>query len=173
MPMGLEFAPRSPWSPVTVLLLALGLLGGAHGLWQRHALLTKRAAAVTQIEALRMPLHPERSSVGEALRPEASAEADRLIASLHRPWGPMLDALQSSITDDVRVTRVQPDSDALRLHITDEADTSQAFVAWMQRLQSDASWRSVEPLSEGRQAEGGAPGGKPVLFQLAVEWRQP
>jgi hypothetical protein len=173
MVMGLEFAPRSPWSPVTTLLLVLGLLGGAHSLWQRHALLAKRAAAVAQIEALRPPLHPARSSAGEALRPEASGEADRLIASLHRPWAPMLDALQLTITDDIRVTRVQPESDALRLHITGEADNSQAFVAWMQRLQSDPSWRSVEPLSEARQAEGAASSAKPVLFRLSVEWRQP
>jgi hypothetical protein len=173
MPMGLEFAPRSPWSPLAALLLAAGLLGGAHGLWQRHALLAKRAAAVAHAEALQPPLHPQRSSADEALRPEASAEADRLIASLHRPWAPMLDALQSTITDDVRVTRVQPELDALRLHITGEADNSRAFIAWMQRLQSDASWRSVEPLSEARQAEGSAPAGKPVLFRLSVEWRQP
>jgi hypothetical protein len=173
MPMALEFAPRSRWSRAAALLLALGMLGGAHGLWQRHALLAKRAAVVAQAEALQPPSPRERSSTGNALRPEASAEADRLIASLHRPWAPMLDALQSTVTDDLRVTRVQPESDALRLRITGEADTSQAFIAWMQRLQSDASWRSVEPLSEARQAEGGAPGGKPVLFQIAVEWRQP
>lgn len=173
MPIGLEFAPRSPWSPAAVLLLVLGLLGGAHGLWQRHALLAKRAAAVAQIEALQQPLNQERSGAGEAFRPDATAEADRLIASLHRPWEPMLDALQSTATDDVRLTRVQPASDALRLHITGEADNSQAFVAWMQRLQSDASWRSVEPLSEARQAEGAAPNGKPVMFQLSLEWRQP
>ncbi|VTU40519.1 hypothetical protein H4CHR_05239 [Variovorax sp. PBS-H4] len=173
MPMRLEFAPRSPWSPLTALLLVLGLLGGAHGLWQRHTLLAKRMAAVTQVEALRPPLSQERSGAGEALRPEASGEADRLIASLHRPWELMLDALQSTVTDDVRVMRVQPESEGLRLHITGEADNSQAFVAWMQRLQSDASWRSVEPLSEARQAEGSAPAGKPVQFQLSLEWRQP
>lgn len=173
MAAGLEFAPRSPWSLAAALLLALGVLGSAHGLWQRHALLAKRAAAAAQAEALRPPLHQARSGGDETLRPEASAEADRLIASLHRPWALMLDALQSTITEDVRVTRVQPESDARRLHITGEADNSQAFVAWMQRLQSDASWRSVEPLSEARQAEGSAPAGKPVLFRLSVEWRQP
>jgi hypothetical protein len=42
----------------------------------------------------------------------------------------------------------------------------------MQRLQSDASWRSVQPLSEARQAEASAPAAKPVLFQLSLEWRQ-
>src|SRR5687768_17955197 len=68
MPMGLEFAPRSPWSPLAALLLAVGLLGGAHGLWQRHALLAKRAAAVAHAEALQPPLHPQRSSAGDALR---------------------------------------------------------------------------------------------------------
>lgn len=173
MPMPLEFAPRSPWSPMAALLLAVGLLGGAHGLWQRHALLAKRAAAVAQAEALRPASYQERSGAAEALRPEASAEADRLIATLHRPWEPMLDALRSTVTDDLRVTRVQPESDARRLHITGEADNSQAFVAWMQRLHSDASWRSVEPLSEARQAEASAPAGKPVQFQLTLEWRQP
>ena len=172
MPRGLDFARRSPWSPMTALLLTLGLLGGAHGLWQRHALLAKRAAAVAQLEALRRPSTRVHAAAGEAIQPAAAGEADRLIASLHRPWEPMLDALQSTTSDDVRVTRVQPESDAFRLHITGEADNGQAFVAWMQRLQSDASWRSVQPLSEARQAEASAPAAKPVLFQLSLEWRQ-
>ena len=173
MPMRLEFAPRSPWKPAAVLLLALGLLGAAQGLWQRHVLLARRAAMLAQLEALKHPPSAGRPASVPALGPGASGEADRVIASLHRPWEPMLDALQSTLADDVRLTRLQPESDPFRLRITGEADDSQAFVAWMQRLQTDASWRSVEPLSQARQAEGVSPGGKPVLFEFSVEWRRP
>ncbi|MNR62737.1 hypothetical protein D3C85_1848450 [compost metagenome] len=70
------------------------------------------------------------------------------------------------------VNRVQPETDAFRLRISGQADSSQAFVEFVQRLQGDALWRVVEPLSESRQSDNAAPDGKPVVFQLTAEWRR-
>lgn len=169
--LGLEFASRSSWRKTVVVLLAFGVIGSACTLWQRHILLERRATVVSQIQARQQSttsVQPSRQSV---VRPEAMAEADRLIASLQRPWEPMLNALQSAVKDDVVVNRVQPETDAFRLRIQGQADSSQAFVEFVRRLQSDASWRSVEPLSEAKQPDNAVPGGKPVVFQLVAEWR--
>ena len=78
--------------------------------------------------------------------------------------------------DDVQIQRVQPEADALRLRIAGLADSSEAFIAFVQRLRSDPSWRSVEPLSEAKQpdaAAGAGAGGKPLAFQLAAQWMEP
>lgn len=74
---------------------------------------------------------------------------------------------------DILLQRVQPETDAFRLRISGQADNSQAFIGFVQRLQGDAFWRNVEPLSEVKQPEATASGGKPLAFQLAVQRRRP
>lgn len=170
--LGLDFAPRSLWRRATVVCMALGVIGSIAALWHRHHLLERREIAVSQIEALQRPAAGASSSRPVMVRPEAVDETDRLVASLQRPWEPMLNALQAALRDDVIVNRVQPETDAFRLRISGQADSSQAFVEFVQRLQGDALWRVVEPLSESRQSDNAAPDGKPVVFQLTAEWRR-
>jgi hypothetical protein len=171
MAMGMDFAQRSTWRRTSVVVLLLGAIGCAHALWQRHALMQQRIAALSQIEAQQRVAVKHRPLERRAARTETRAEMETLVAGLQRPWHAMLNALQTAIKDDVSVTRVQPEADAFRLRIAGQADSSRAFVDFVQRLQDDASWRVVEPLSESRLPEAGA-GGKPVTFLLAVEWRQ-
>lgn len=181
MRMGLDFAWKSPWRAATAMLLVLGVLASGHALWMRHKLLDRRAAVLVQMDARQQASQKMQPVHQTPLRPEAMEEASRLVAGLQRPWEPMLNALQESLRDDVVVNRVQPENDAFRLRISGQADSSQAFVEFVQRLRDDASWRTVDPLSEATQtqsaenAESGssAPGGKPVAFQLAAEWRRP
>lgn len=179
--LGLDFASGSRWRKATVACLTIGVLGSLAALWHRHELLAQRALALSQIDALQRTepgAPPPRSAI---VRPEtmkdAVQEVDRLIASLQRPWEPMLNALQAASRDDVLVLRVQPETDAFRLRLSGQADSSQAFVEFVQRLQANPSWRTVEPLSEARTEAGrpdaAMPEGKPLSFQLAVEWRRP
>lgn len=173
MAMGLDFASRSPWRATTAGLLVVGLIASGYALARRHQLLEQRSFVLAQIDArqlLNTGAKPVRLS---PVRPEAMEETNRLVAGLQRPWEPMLNALQESLRDDVVVNRVQPETDAFRLRISGQADSSQAFVEFVQRLRSDASWRAVEPLSEAKQADNALPGGKPVAFQIAAEWNRP
>ncbi|MBT2336225.1 PilN domain-containing protein [Variovorax paradoxus] len=171
--LGLDFAPKPRWRRATLALLVLGVIGSGLALWQRQDLLERRAAALSQLETQQRITARTQPSRAPAVRPEATDEADRLVAGLQRPWEPMLNALQAAIKDDVVVNRVQPETDAFRLRIVGQADSSQAFVEFVQRLRGNAAWRAVEPLSEARQPDNAAPDGKPVVFQLAVEWRRP
>ncbi len=171
--MDLDFAPRSPWRRMTLALFALGVAGSIFALWQRHGLLAQREIAVASIDAQQRSVPRAGLSRPAAVRLEAVDEADRVVADLQRPWEPMLDALQAAVRPDVIVLRVQPDTDAFRLRIAGQADSGQAFVEFMQRLQGDASWRAVEPVSEAGQPAGAVADGKPLSFQLAAEWRRP
>jgi len=175
MSAGLEFVQRGAWPRATVVCLVVGVLGSVFALWQRHQLLEGRDAAVSRRDARQQALARSRPLPVAAVQPEARAEADRLVAGLRRSWEPMLDALQSALQDDVQIQRVQPEADALRLRIAGLADNSEAFIAFVQRLRSDPSWRSVEPLSEAKQPDavaGAGAGGKPLAFQLAAQWRE-
>lgn len=171
MNLRLDFVTPSPWRVGTVALLALGILLSCVALWQRQQLLGQRDAALAAIEAAQ-PTRSRARPVSQApTRKETVEEAQRLVAGLQRPWEPMLNALQSAVRDDVLIQRVQPETDAFRLRIAGQADSSQAFIEFVQRLREDSSWRSVEPLSEARQPEATASGGKPLSFQLTVTWK--
>lgn len=178
MPMGLDFARRSPWRATTVVVLAIGLCGSIVALWQRQQLLVQRAGVLSQIEAnieanQRVAVSGRPMHLSSASSPEAIAEADRLVVGLQRPWESMLNALQSAIRNDVLVSRLQPETDGFRLRIAGQADSSQAFIEFVQRLRGDASWRRVDPLSEAWQPDASGQGGKPLVFQLSAEWRRP
>ncbi|MBA9848517.1 MULTISPECIES: PilN domain-containing protein [Ralstonia] len=169
----LDFVRKSTWRMSTIVLLMLGVAGSGFLLWQRDQLLERRATALARIDAYR---HTVIKSHPEPLPPprkEAIEEAERLVAGLQLPWEPMLNSLQSAVQDDILLQRVQPETDAFRLRISGQADNSQAFIGFVQRLQGDAFWRNVEPLSEVKQPEATASGGKPLAFQLAVQRRRP
>lgn len=171
--MQLNFASKSSWRRATAALLMLGILASGHVLWTRHQLLDRRAAVLAQLDVQKQASREARPVRQTPARPEIREEATRLVAALQRPWEPMLNALQNTLRDDVRVTRVQPETDAFRLRISGQADSSQAFVEFVQRLRGDAAWRVVEPLSEALQTDNTVPGSKPVAFQLAAEWNRP
>lgn len=173
MEMKLEFASRSPWRKTTVVLLVIGVACSGYALATRHKLLERREALVAQFDTQQRASDRTRPVRQSPVRREAVDETERLVSGLQRPWEPMLNALQASVRDDVVVNRVQPETDAFRLRISGQADSSQAFVEFVQRLRGDASWRAVEPLSEAKQADNAVPGGKPVAFQLAAEWNRP
>ena len=175
---------RTPWA--VMALVAIGLLGSADALWRRHGLLRQRDAAVSQIDARVLANIPQRPGQGAPADPKAIEAVEQLAVALQRPWEPMLDALQGAVRDDVSITRVQSEvqsssqvsirapARAPRLRVSGRADSGQAFLDFVQRLKSDAdaSWKAVDPLSEAQQPDA-APGGKPVAFQLSLEWARP
>lgn len=173
MKMKLEFASRSPWRKTTLVLLLIGVACSGYALTTRHKLLEGRSALVAQLDARQRAVDRTRPVQLSPVRKEAVEETQRLVSGLQRPWEPMLNALQVSVRNDVVVNRVQPETDAFRLRISGQADSSQAFVEFVQRLRADASWRTVEPLSEAKQPDNAVTGGKPVVFQLVAEWNQP
>lgn len=171
MAMDMNFAPRMTWRWGAFVVLVAALAVGAYGLWQRHELLEQRAALVSRFEARQRLTVKSQPPPQAAVKRESIEETDKLIAGLQRPWEAMLNALQEEIRGDVLVTRLQPEEDGFRLRISGQADSSQAFLDFIQRLQRNASWRAVYPIAESRQPSV-IPGGKPTVFQLGLEWRR-
>ncbi len=165
----MNFAPVSAFRLTAVALMILGFVGSAYALWQRHHLLVQREAV---LEANRSALAPVGTAPEMPVDAKAQNEVLEISSRLQRPWEAMLDALQKAVTADVSVTRMQPDTDAFHLRVTGDADSSQAFVDFVQRLRDDESWRVVDPVSETR-LDNIAPGLRPLSFQIELQWSQP
>jgi septal ring factor EnvC (AmiA/AmiB activator) len=172
----MNFSSLPVWRKGTLLLLVIAVLGCLQALLVRDDLLSQLDERAEKIRRLERSLNHHESSQAAVLRqnPQQAAEVRRITTELQRPWESMLNALQRAAKLDVQILRLQPDSDARRLVIGGQADSSDAFLAYVQRLRRDASWKMVEPLSEERNlAAFSAPGGKPVTFQLVAEWKAP
>lgn len=169
----MNFAASRPWLTPVRVLLALATLGCLHALLVRDDLLSQIDSHAEKIHKLERTLnHQElnRASV-QRQNPQQLEETRHLVAELQRPWEGMLNALQRAASQDMQIVRLQPEADANRLVIAGQADSSDAFLSYVQRLRRDPSWKSVEPVSEERNVNVYAAGGKPVTFQLMAEWR--
>lgn len=169
----IDFIDRPLFGRVTLLLLFVGLLASVGLLGLQRSLLQQRDDLLAQRDA-RQQSNARVQRVADAAAPAASHdEAERLVVALQRPWDTMLDALQTALRDDVVIQRMQPEADAFRLRIVGQADSSQAVVDLAQRLQVDPAWTVLEPLSEARQPEAAATGGKALAFQMVIQWTKP
>lgn len=161
----MNFAPVSASRHVAVALMMLGAVGSAYALRQRHHLLVQREAV---LEANRSALAPIRTAPERPVDAKAQNQVLEISARLQRPWEPMLDALQKAVATDVSVTRMLPETDAFHLRVTGDADSSQAFVDFVQRLRDDGFWQVVDPVSETR-LDNITPGIRPISFQIALQ----
>lgn len=170
--LAMNFAVTRRWSPVSVSVLVVCLAGSAHQLWIRADLVDRLAAQGNQLlQAKRAYGERLASGGGRGLTPEAARAAGELADDLRRPWEDMLNSLQRATQGEVLITRLQQDAAAERLLVTGQADTGQAFLAYVARLREDPRWAAVEPLSE-EAAPAGGDSGKALSFQLAATWRR-
>lgn len=169
----MNFVSRSGWSALTLLALGVGVVGSLYELQQREVMLTQLEEQEGLGQRLERALNrAERHAVDPLQRnPKATAESREVAVSLQRPWEAMLDALQAAARPDMQITRLQPDTDGDGLLVSGQADSSAAFLGYLQRLQQQGNWAAVVPVSEAQEASP-APGGKPLSFQLRARWRE-
>lgn len=167
----MDFARPIQRAPLTLVVLLAGLVGTAGALWQREALLAERESLRASRAHLERSLrHVRIPAVATKDAASEIAALRTLGAALQRPWEGMLDALQAALAPDVRITRIQPGGEGLVWHISGEADGSEAFLTFVQRLRRDARWSTVTPVSEASLTAG--PGvGKAMTFDVQVQWR--
>lgn len=171
--LAMNFVPPPQWRMSILVLLALAILACLHALLVRDDLLSRIDSRAEKIRHLERKLSRQELSQASVQRqnPQQAEETRHLVAELQRPWEGMLNALQRAASPDMQIVRLQPEADANRLVIGGQADSSEAFLSYVQRLRRDPSWRTVEPVSEERNANAFQSGGKPVTFQLMAEWR--
>lgn len=169
----LDFLSPKSWSPWRFGVLLLAVFGGTHAVLQRDALLARQSEVEGKIHRLEQKANRHEVLQAARLRqnPQQTVEILHIADELQRPWEGMLAALQRSARPDMQILRLQPESDEARLVIGGQAESSAAFLDYVARLRKDGAWKSVEPLSEETASAGMAmAGGKPVSFQLVVEW---
>lgn len=186
--LSVNFAPRSAWTRPAGILLLIGLFGIAHALWYRDRLLVRRDVLHQKIETI---LHvaerdANRHRVTNAKKQgndPSTMEMQRIVASMQRPWEPMLDALhaaarppaQSAAPIDIVLTAIQPDTNTQKLIVGGQAADNAALLSFVQRLRADRAWRIVELMSQSMDAMPVAAqpnaSSMPLMFQLAVEWQ--
>lgn len=167
--LDMDFSARRRLSPWTALVLALGLIATVQALLQRDDILGALAQGQARQHRLEHALSRQQGRSAVAPDPRADAEAAVVATALQRPWEAMLDSLQAAARDDVLITRLAPQSEAGRLQVTGQADSSAAFLDYVARLRRDTRWRDVQPVSEETVplATGVS---KPLAFQLLAEW---
>lgn len=169
----MNFATGRAGSRLTRILLLVGVAGCLYSLWQREALLAGIEAQRHALSRVEKTLGQQefRQTVSQREDPKALAEARVLVTALQRPWGVMLDAVQTSARADLQITRLQPDAAAHRLLVSGQADSSEAFLGFVERLRRAPEWAVVEPVSQERRDGVATPGARALSFQLALEWR--
>lgn len=167
----MNFVGKSAWSGVSLLALTLGVAGSLFELQQRESLLTR----IDTQQQIRYRLdkalsHAEHHAASARQQnPKAAAQTGELAQALQRPWEAMLDSLQVAAGPDMQITRLQPEAEGGGLMVSGQADSSEAFLRYVQRVQKDSRWVSVVPVSEELGAAP-TPRGKPVSFQVRATW---
>ena len=170
----MNFARRTTSSSVVWILLLVSIAGCLYSLWQRELLLEEMEVQRHALSRIERTLSQQEFTqvVSKRESPKAQIEARALVAALQRPWGAMLDALKRSAQPNLKITRVQPDAVENRLLVSGHADSSEAFLGFVERLRKAPEWSIVEPVSQERRdnlADLGAPA---LSFQLVLEWRE-
>lgn len=168
----MNFAADRAGSRWMRMLLLVGVAGCLFALWQRETLLAgidAQREAMSRVEKARSQ-QESRLTAARREDPKALAEARVLVDALQRPWGVMLDAVQAAARPDLQITRLQPDTAARRLLVSGQADSSEAFLGFVERLRRAPEWAVVEPVSQEQREGAAAPGARALSFQLALEW---
>lgn len=168
----MNFAADRAGSRWTRGLLLVGVAACLFALWQRETLLAGIEAqreALGRVEKARSQ-QEFRLTAAQREDPKALAEARGLVQTLQRPWGVMLDAVQAAARPDLQITRLQPDTAAHRLLVSGQADSSEAFLGFVERLRRAPEWAVVDPVSQEQREGAAIPGARAVSFQLALEW---
>lgn len=155
-------------------MLIIAALGVALALWERSGLLSEIDMQQRKVEYLEdtQSRMERRQSATDHASPAARAEGRRLVDELQQPWEAMLDELQKAIRDDLLILRLQPDAATGRLLLSGQADSSEAILEFVERLRRQPAWQAVEPISLEQRSDVASMEGKPLGFQLALQWRR-
>jgi Fimbrial assembly protein (PilN) len=168
-----------PWAVVCVVALS----GCIHALWWRHDLLNRREQMLEKAAEI---YRHSTSRVRPVFAPPPVA-LNLVFAEMRYPWVDVLDSLRRVTKPGLELLTLEPDADAIRrVHISGVADQPQEVLDLVVALRADASWSSVELVSQTRNDDPGTPRvdgsaypGLPtastrgVSFSLIAEWGQP
>lgn len=167
----LTLQPRSGigqrWLLGALVVALLGLLS-----W-REALLDRISAQQKDLARLHARAEHARRLAGafqpQSLSPAALTELNATASDLTRPWEAPLDSLRKTAGRTVTLDKIQPDPATNRFNIRGRAATTGEYLKFMQRLQSSAAWRHVQPVSDEPESAN-TPSLYTIRFEMTGQW---
>ncbi|TAL99154.1 MAG: hypothetical protein EPN73_00980 [Paraburkholderia sp.] len=178
-----NFAGPRWWARPSVAVCIVALAGCAHALWWRRDLLLRREYLIGQAqEASRDAL-----ASGPQSRAAPPVALDQVFAEMRYPWNDVLDSLQRVTRPGLDLLTLEPDASTVRrVRISGVADRAEDLFDLVAKLRGDASWSSVQLVSQTRndgadrpRTTSAAPSGLPIVvsrgvsFALVAEWGRP
>lgn len=167
--LALQPRPRSGqrWLLAILIISLLGIL------YWREVLLDRMDTAQQHLNRLHTRLeHAQRlAGAGQAppLSPSALAELNATADDLIRPWEAPLDSLRKTAGGAIMLDKIQPDPATNRFNIRGRAATTGDYLKFMQRLQSSAAWRHVQPVSDEPESAN-TPSPYAIRFEMTGQW---
>lgn len=170
-PLQIDFVRRAPMaSALGWLLLAVGVAGFAVVLADSLDAHAQRQEAQAQLDRqgrAQRPAAPRRAV--PVVVPELQRATDRAGVALQRPWGELLQALESQAEDSpVALLALQGNGEEGNLRLTGEARSMKDIAAYLERLREQPLLRSVVLASHEQRVEAGV---SLLRFTLDARWR--
>lgn len=173
--LNLDFAKRSsPLRQVSVVMLIVAIATAAYlakiyvdrteelERWEEkwRTLQRQQSKEVSATPANKMEF--------EQLQAEIKA-ANRVIARLSMPWDTLFREIETSITPDVTLLNVEPDTEKNEVRITAETKTFTSMLEYEKALQGIAIFKNAHVISHQIQTQDPQ---RPVRFVVIAQWLQ-
>lgn len=175
----IDFAPRTAGAMIHGLslwwwpLLALGVLSGLGVLTNLWALQHEMAPLGQELHALQQRLSDRvarpRQIVASPITPVQAVAVNAAIGQLNLPWSEVLDAVEDASGPRVALVELTPDARRKMLRGVAEAATSDAMIAYIERLKAQALFTSVLLVKHEINEQDK---NKPVRFQFEALWQE-
>jgi hypothetical protein len=161
---------RLHWSSVVLIVtgaLCLGIVARMHfSLTDKIAVFEHRIDAAGRTLKRQAPT-PE-AAMDPATRGEQTREADDILGLLSLPWQSALLQIEDVGRPDIALLGVEPDLQKGVIHLSGEARTYEAILAYMKQLQSRPGLTEV--LLQSHQRDEQRPG-QPTRFLITARWK--
>jgi hypothetical protein len=178
-----NFAPRRRLTWQWTSVYTLTLLACFQAVLWRQDLLQERDNVIARLnESPRQLARADRP-----VSPTTPAALKQIFSEMQSPWTDMLDSLQHITRPGIELISLEPEGNLVhRFHISGMASRAQDVFDFVEALQSDHSWSSVELVSQTSMVDksilkttsteipslpGLVPSG--VSFSVVAEWGRP
>jgi hypothetical protein len=168
-PIAIDFAPRPRAFRPTLWLLVIA--GAICSLAILHYLQIRDQAAEAKArlaaEYRLIEAESRQQAAASLLSPERVASVNEAIMRLNTPWELLLDGVERSLSDDVALLSINPESARRHLNRIAETKDPAAMIAFVGRL-SETELFSDVLLQRHRIEDGSA--GRPYRFAVEAQW---
>jgi hypothetical protein len=169
----LDFAGRSNRLQRGVVVLLLLAIAAAAYLGKSYVALSSdltewenKWRGLQKVQNSRTESGPGKKAEWEQLQTELKA-ANRVIGHLSMPWDALFHEVENSITSQVSLLSVEPDTEKREVHIVAEAKSLNGMLDYVRRLRTSTLFKDAYVVSHQTQEQDPQ---RPVQFVVNVQW---